>query len=190
MVHRDYLEVEPGPRRYRLGLRLWQVAQAYLGNADLVTTARPIMDTLVAETGETVQLARLDGVENVYLAIAESPHPMKLVSEVGTRLFAHATGLGKVLLAALPAEESEARLRAVELPRFTRHTVVDVDRLIEMLAVIRSGDTRVMTRKYVIGCRCIAIPIRDASGRVVAAMSVSVPTPRYDDESQPTSPRR
>lgn len=182
MVNRDYLEVEAGPRRYRLGLRLWQVAQAYLGNDDLVTAARPIMDSLVAETGETVQLARLDGVENVYLAIAESPHPMKLVSEVGTRLFAHATGLGKVLLSALPPEEAEARLRSVELPRFTRNTVVDVDLILEELERVRERAFATDVEEYVIGCRCVAMPIHDAAGRVVAAMSVSVPTPRYDEQ--------
>lgn len=182
MVNRDYLEIDPSPRRYRLGLRLWQVAQAYLGNGDLVTAARPIMESLVADTGETVQLARLDGVENVYLAIAESPHPMKLVSEVGTRLFAHATGLGKVLLGALPPDEAAARLGSVELPRFTRNTVVDVDRIMEDLTGVRERGFATDDEEYVIGCRCIAMPVRDASGRVIAAMSVSVPTPRYDEE--------
>lgn len=182
MVARDYLEIDPGPRRYRLGLRLWQVAQAYLGNGDLVATAQPIMDALVAETGETVQLARLDGVENVYLAIAQSPHPMKLVSEVGTRLYAHATGLGKVLLAALPPDEAEARLRRVELPRFTRNTVCDVDRLLQELEQVRERGFATDDEEYVIGCRCVAMPVHDAAGRIVAAMSVSVPTPRYDEQ--------
>jgi len=182
MVRRDYLEFEPGARRFRLGLRLWQVAQAYLGNGDVVAVARPIMDQLMGLTQETVQLARLDGVENTYLAIAESPHPMKLVSEVGSRLYAHATGVGKVLLAALDPRDAESRLRSVELPRFTRNTVTDVPRLMDMLRTIREQGYGEDQEEYVIGCRCIAMPVCDSAGSVVAAMSVSIPTPRYDQE--------
>ena len=134
MVRRDYLEFDPDARTYGLGLRLWQVAQAYGGNRDLVTVARPLMQQVVDVTGETVQLARLDGVENVYLAIAESPHPMKLVSAVGERLYAHATGLGKALLAALPDDEVRALLTGVPLPAFTPYTITDVDTMITRAA--------------------------------------------------------
>jgi IclR family KDG regulon transcriptional repressor len=180
MARRGYLEFDPDARTYGLGLRLWQVAQAYSRNRDLVELAQPLMDELVATTRETVQLARLDGVENVYLAISESPHPMKLVSTVGGRLYAHATGLGKVLLAALDPGEAERRLRAVELPRFTPNTVTDVDRVLVGLDEVRRLGYALDNEEYVIGCRCIAMPVRDAAGRVVAAMSISIPTPRYN----------
>lgn len=179
MVRRDYLEFDPEARTYGLGLRLWQVAQAYGGNRDLVTIARPLMQQVVDVTEETVQLARLDGIENVYLAIAESPHPMKLVSAVGERLMAHATGLGKVLLASLPDEEVRALLRGVQLPAFTPYTITDHDALVAALAEIRARGYATDDEEYVIGCRCVAMPVRDASGEVVAAMSVSIPTPRH-----------
>ena len=110
LVRREYLLLDPDHRRYHLGLRLWEVAQAYVKSDSLPRLAQPIMDRVVAQTGETVQLARLDGVENVYLAISESPQPMKLVSAVGKRLYAHATGLGKVMLAGLSQEEARRRL--------------------------------------------------------------------------------
>ena len=179
MVRRDYLEFDPDARTYGLGLRLWQVAQAYGGNRDLVTVARPLMQQVVDITGETVQLARLDGVENVYLAIAESPHPMKLVSAVGERLYAHATGLGKALLAAHTDEEVRTLLSGVQLPAFTPHTVTDVDALLRALDESRLRGYATDDEEYVIGCRCVAMSVRDDSGEVVAAMSVSIPTPRY-----------
>lgn len=179
MVRRDYLEFDPEARTYALGLRLWQVAQAYGGNRDLVTVARPLMQQIVEITGETVQLARLDGVENVYLAIAESPHPMKLVSAVGERLFAHATGLGKALLAALPDDEVRRLLAGVTLPAFTPYTITDVDDLVRSLAEIRHRGYATDEEEYVIGCRCVAMAVRGASGEVLAAMSVSIPTPRH-----------
>lgn len=179
MVRRDYLEFDPDARTYALGLRLWQVAQAYGGNRDLVTEARPLMQAIADVTGETVQLARLDGIENVYLAIAESPHPMKLVSAVGSRLYANATGLGKALLSDLSDGEVRRRLAGVDLPAFTPNTITDVDRLLVALAEVRERGYATDDEEYVIGCRCIAMPIRGASGGVIAAMSVSIPTPRY-----------
>jgi len=179
MVRRDYLEFDPDTRTYGLGLRLWQVAQAYGGNRDLVTIARPLMQQVVDVTGETVQLARLDGVENVYLAIAESPHPMKLVSAVGERLYAHATGLGKALLSSLTDDEVRALLRGVPLPAFTPYTITDTETMITALHEIRARGYATDDEEYVIGCRCVAMAVRDESGGVVAAMSVSIPTPRH-----------
>ncbi len=182
LVRRNYLLIDPRDRRYHLGLRLWEVAQAYLAHDSLPRLAQPIMDRLTELTGETAQLARLDGVENVYLAISESPQPMKLVSAIGKRLYAHATGLGKVLLAGLPDDEARQRLSLVELPRFTPNTIVDLNALLAALREARRRGYATDNEEYVIGCRCVAMPIRDAGGRVVAAMSVSIPTPRYNEE--------
>ena len=182
MARRGYLELDPASRTWRLGLRLWEVAQAYGGNRDVVALGRPLMETLVAITGETVQMARLDGTENVYLAIAESPHPMKLVSTVGARLAAHATGLGKVLLAGLAPDEAEARLAEVQLAAFTPHTIIDRRRLLAELARIRAAGYATDDEEYVIGCRCVAVPVRDATGAVTVALSVSIPTPRWTPE--------
>ena len=182
LVRREYLLLDPDDRRYQLGRRLWEVAQAYVTSDSLPRLAQPIMDRVVAETGETVQMARLDGVENVYLAISESPQPMKLVSAVGKRLYAHATALGKVLLAGLSEDEARRRLAPLQLPRFTPHTIVEQEALFAALGEVRQRGYAVDNEEYVIGCRCIAMPVRDAEGRVIAAMSVSIPTPRYGEE--------
>lgn len=178
---RGFLEHDPVTRSYRLGIRLWQVGQAYSVDSSLVAAAQPLMDALVASTQETVQFARLDGLENVYLAIAESPHPMKLVSSVGARLSAHATGVGKVLLAGLDDERLRALLSGVELRRDTSATITDPETLIAECRQIRVRGFGEDREEYVTGCRCIAMPVHDDSGRVVAAMSVSVPTPRFDE---------
>jgi len=181
LEHRRYLVLHADDRRYDLGLRLWEVAQRYAANDDLPRLAQPIMDRVVGLTGETVQLARLDGIENVYLAISESPQPMKLVSSVGKRLYAHATGLGKVLLAGLDEREVRRRLERVDLPSFTENTVVDHDAIVLNLREVRAQGYATDNEEYVIGCRCVAMPVRNVSGAVVAAMSVSIPTPRYND---------
>jgi IclR family KDG regulon transcriptional repressor len=181
MTGRGYLEFDPDSHTYALGLRLWQVAQAYPGSRDLVSIAQPLMDRLVGVTSETVQLARLDGVENVYLAIAESPHPMKLVSTVGGRLLAHGTALGKALLASLDPADAKRRLGGAPLLRFTPNTITDLDQLLAELDRVRERGYALDNEEYVIGCRCVAMPVSAASGSVIAAMSISIPTPRYSE---------
>jgi DNA-binding IclR family transcriptional regulator len=178
LVHRGFAEFDSDSRTYGLGLKAWTVGQSYSGHRDITGLAVPLMERLAQETGETVQLAKLDGLENVYIAIAESPQPMKLVSAVGMRLPAYATGIGKALLAGLPEAELERRLRDVTLQRFTEYTIGEVPDLLAEIAEIRRRGYASDDQEYVIGCRCVAVSIRDHGGDVVAAMSVSAPTPR------------
>ena len=178
---RGFIEFDESTRTFRLGSRLWEVAQSYTMAEDLAAIAQPLMDDLRDHTTETVQLARLDGLENVYLAISESPHAMKLVSAVGSRLSAHATGLGKVLLASLDPAELERRLDTAELTRYTERTITTRKALRAALAEIHERGFGEDNEEYVIGCRCIAMPVHDADGNAVAAMSVSVPTPRFSE---------
>lgn len=178
-VARGFVEYDDATRNYMLGSRLWEVAQAYSPAEDLASIAKPLMDRLVEKTRETVQLARLHGLDNVYLAISESPHVMKLVSSVGSRLPAHATGVGKVLLAGLESDDLDARLADAELEAFTTKTITSVSALKREIDEARRRGFGEDNEEYVVGCRCIAMPIRDRRGEVIAAMSVSVPTPRF-----------
>jgi len=179
VLNRGYIEFDSRKRTFRLGYRLWEVAQAYVPAQDIVSLAQPLMDELRETTKETVQLATLDGLETLYLAIAESPHPMKLVSSVGARLGAHATALGKVLMAALPDDELERRLRDAKLTRFTNRTITDRAKLEAELLRIRSRGYGEDNEEYVVGCRCTAMLVPNHGGMTVA-LSVSVPTARYD----------
>lgn len=182
-VSMGFIESDPDTRMFTVGLRVWEVAKAYTRAEDLVALAKPFMNELVQRTKETVQLARLSGLENVYLAISESPHVMKLVSSVGSRLPAHTTGLGKVLLAGLSEEELSRRLEGVQLQKFTDRTISSASQLRKVLDRVRRDGFAEDEEEYIIGCRCIAMPVRDRSGAVIAALSVSVPTPRYNEAS-------
>lgn len=178
LVYRGFAEFDPASKTYRLGLKAWTVGQGYTGHRDIVGLATPLMERLAEQTGETVQLSRLDGLDNVYIAIAESPQPMKLVSAVGMRLPAYTTGLGKALLGALPDDELRERLSGVTLRGFTEHTITEVPRLLAELERIRAQGYATDDEEYIVGCRCVAMPIHDHAGEVLAAMSVSAPTPR------------
>ena len=179
-LNRGFIELEESTRKFHLGFRLWEIAQSYPLAGNLLSFVQRLMDELVSTTTETVQLARLDGLDNVYLAISESPHPIKLVSSVGSRLPAHTTGLGKALLAGLPDTVLEELLDGAVLAAYTTRTITDVTVLRRELQRIRVRGYAEDNGEYVVGCRCIAMPIHNAAGKTVAAMSVSFPTPRYN----------
>jgi IclR family transcriptional regulator, KDG regulon repressor len=122
-----------------------------------------------------VQLGILAGVEVLYIAKVESDRPFRLVSRVGMRLPAWATGLGKVLLAALPREELRRRMEPVTFERFTDTTVRDLEQLERVLARIRSEGVGRDHGEYTAFVYCVAAPVRDQTGDVVAAVSCTLP---------------
>lgn len=189
MVTRGYVAFEQRHRTYHLGIRVWEAGQAYLHHRDLLREARPVMDQIVGQINETVQLAVLDGIENVYLAKVDCSHPVRLQSEVGRRLYAHATGLGKVLLAHLPDGEREARLAGLALPCFTPNTVIDPQSLNLELAQARASGFAVDDQEYTPGLRCVAVPIHDHEGMVIAALSASIPLMRANPAQLATALR-
>lgn len=178
-----WLRQDPQSRLYSLGLRAWQVGQQYTGHRELADVAGPLMKELAQRSGETVQLALLDGVENVYVAISQSPNPMRLASSVGMRLPAYATGIGKALLSQLDEGEAERRLRAAPLARMTANTVTDVEELLHILAEVRRSGYAVDDQEYILGCRCVALPLTSTSeGTELSALSLTMPTFRSDQD--------
>jgi DNA-binding IclR family transcriptional regulator len=179
LVNSGWIDHSSRTKLYTLGLRAWQVGQLYTGHRDLAHIAKPVMDRLVQQLGETVQLARLEGIENVYIAISESPQPMRLASSVGMRLHAHATGIGKSLLGMIDPDDARHRLEAVALPQLTQRTVTDVDALMEIIDEGRRRGYATDDEEFVSGCRCVAVPLVIGSdGQLVTAISITMPTSR------------
>lgn len=179
MVSMSWLEHDPKTRRYALGLRAWQVGHQYAGHLDLANAAKQVMEELRDRTGETVQLARLDGIQCLYIAISESKHPMRLASSVGMNAHAHATGLGKAMLSTLPDSEVRSRFHSLVLPRLTANTVTSLDALLTKLAECRERGFALDEEEYVEGCRCISMVITSSgSDRPLTALSITTPTSR------------
>ena len=177
-----WLDHDASTRQYSLGLRAWQVGQMYTGHRDLANAAKPVMDRLASGLGETVQLARLDGVENVYIAISQHSGSMLLGSSVGMRLLAHATGIGKALLSNLDPAEAERRLRTVALPRLTDKTVTEVPLLLGRIAEAKARGYALDDEEYLDGCRCVAVPLTSATGGINTAISVTMPSSRTGEQ--------
>lgn len=190
LTDRGWVEFDAAKRTYALGIRTWETGQAYLANRDLVEIALPAMERIVKDINETVQLAVLDGTENVYLAKVDCSHPVRLQSEVGRRLHAHATGLGKMLLAGIPSDVLAARFDGFELPRVSPRTIRDVRRLFAVLDGVRQRGFAIDDQEYTEGLRCVAVPIIGIDGQAIAALSASVPITRAGPESMAVALRR
>jgi IclR family KDG regulon transcriptional repressor len=180
---RGYLEAVDGG--YVLGVRLFELGRAYHGRLNLASLGEAAARRVVDACQETSQVAVLDGTEVVYIARVDGTHSVRLVSEVGQRLPAHCTGLGKALLSGLSDDELERRYPEGEaLPSMTPSSITHAAKLKRAILAVRSSGVAFDDCESNIALRCVAAPIPDAEGRVVAAISVSVPTVRWNDDQQ------
>ncbi len=169
--------------RYRLGLRLYELGALVSAHMDLHEAAGPALLEVRNRTGETVQLAVLDGREVVYVERLESSHTVRLFGRVGHRNSAHCTATGKVLLAHLPDAELDALLDGWVLEGRTPYTITDHAEFRKALAEVRRRGWGENTNEVEIGVASVAAPVRDSSGAVVAALSVAGPAMRLDGGS-------
>lgn len=174
-----------GRGRYRLGWRLFELGQTLLDTTEFRTEARRKMQELVERWEETAHLAVLEGVEAVYLEkVQPSPAVKILVSRTGARLWAHCSGVGKVLLAHREWDEVAGLLRDQGMPALTDNTLTDPEELAEELEQVRKRGYAYDMEEATSGLCCVAAPIRDYSGEVVAAMSLSVPACRFHPRAE------
>lgn len=164
----------PPDRRWRLGSEMHRIGARARGGNDLQIVARPIMEAVMWETGQTVQLAVLSDDEVVYLEKVEPPDmAVRINSRVGSRRPIHCTALGKALTCERPWPEVEAVLRAVGMPAYTDATLTEPAAFAVELEGVRAAGHAVDAGEYNALVACCAAPVRDASGTIVAGLSVS-----------------
>lgn len=189
LTARNYLvQVPEQPGRYRLGVRTYQLGSRYAEQLDLAAEGHQVAREVADTCGETVHVALLEDMDVIYIAKVDSTHAVRMVSATGRRLPAHCTAVGKMLLASLPAAELEARLeeRLEEGPleTMTPSSLSDPDALRAALAEIRILGVAVELQESNPDVSCVAAPVRDRTGRVVAALSVSVPVHRWSEDRE------
>ncbi len=170
--------------RYQLGVFFGRMGSSYFRQWDLVSRFHHEAVSVKQRLEETLQLGRLEGRDVFYLAKEEAPSPVRLMSEPGMTWTAYATGLGKAML----AYKSDAEIRDLypeeRLHGFTANTIGTTERLLEELAAVRKAGLATDEEEAVIGFSCAAAPIRGADGRVVAAVSCSIPQHRWADKKE------
>jgi IclR family pca regulon transcriptional regulator len=161
-------------RNYALRPKVLGLGHAYLSSTPLVITAQPFLDRVSDAVNESCSLATLDGEDILYLARSVTSRIISVTLNVGSRLPAHCTSIGYVLLANLPPRELDQWLDAAELKAFTERTVTSREKLREELARVREQDYAVADRLMELAVRSIAVPVRNAAGTVVAGINVIV----------------
>jgi DNA-binding IclR family transcriptional regulator len=159
---------------YRLGAQCLVLGTAFLEGLDLREEAREVMSELVERTGETCHLGVLDGTRIVYIEKVESSHAVRMYSRVGRTNPVHSTGLGKAMLAFCDEQVIEGVVSA-GLRRRTARTITDAEEFRAELEGIRRRGYAVDNVENEEGIRCVAAPVRDHTGRVIAGISVAGP---------------
>ena len=163
-------------QRYHLGSRLFALGTAALSQHAIRDVAQPHLTRLASETGgQAVHLAAYENGTAVYLAKVESTHSVRMYSRVGLPAALHATAVGKVLVAGLPPGEQEAVVAGIDFRPFTSRTIPDAASYHEVLARTREQGWAEDAAEHEDFINCVGAPVRDEAGRVVAAVSVSVP---------------
>jgi len=173
LAHNGYVRQEAS-RRYALGPRLIRLGET--AGRGLGSWATPYLVELVGEIGETANMAVLEGDAVVYVAQAPSAHSMRMFTEVGRRVPAHCTGVGKALLSLLSDGEVVELLRRTGMPVQTPRTLTDPAALLRELSEVREQGWAVDDAEQEVGVRCVAVPVGGAPAR--AALSVSGPSGR------------
>jgi len=184
LKHWGYVEQDPRTQKYQLGLKALELGMAKLQQIDLVREATPYLKELVKQCNETVHLGVLEEGEVMYLAKEESSQTIRMISYVGKRAPVHCTALGKVLLTYLSVEERKKILGEKVLPRLTENTITDKSELEKELSKVREQGFALDREENEKDVRCIAAPIRNYQGEVIAALSISSPVFRIDKNAQ------
>jgi len=164
-------------RHFQLTPRVLRLAHSFL-TGRLPTLIQPSLEILANRMQESCSAAVLDGSEIVYIARASQHRLMGAGLHRGSRLPAFCTSMGRVLLAALPVEQSLTLLRDSERPAITERTLTEVDQLMSELERIRVDGYAVIDQELALGSRSMAVPIATGSGHTVAAINVGIPTLR------------
>ncbi|WP_421617557.1 IclR family transcriptional regulator [Brevibacillus sp. TJ4] len=171
-----YLQQDEVTKRYQLTPKVMELGFAYLNTMQLPELARPYLEKLRDQTGASAHMGILDGNEVVYVArAATSTNFSALNVMIGSRLPAHATSMGKVLLAFLSEEKLKSFYDSVSLPSFTSQTKTMIDDLKKELEEIRQNGYAISKEEFEIGICSVAVPIFDRDGVIVAAINVAAP---------------
>ncbi|MGB7182304.1 MAG: IclR family transcriptional regulator [Burkholderiaceae bacterium] len=178
LEHAGYVSKEPGAKRYQCGHRLHNISMKVLQNSPARAARRAILEELVEELGETCNLTVPDVHTITYLDRVEASWPLKVVLSVGSKVPMYASASGKLFLSFMPRRSCERFIRSTPLIAYTEKTLVDPVRLMSELDSIRLNDFAVDEEEYLNGICCLAVPVRNHDGEVVASVAAHGPSSR------------
>ena len=183
MVQLGYISQVRDSKRYRTGSKLFTLAAGALEENSFLELATPVLEKLTRETGEAAHFAIRSGNEIVVIARTAGSGMLQLSDRTGATRPAHATALGKVLLAALPPQDLAQFLAGMEMRRHTPKTIVGREALLRELEEVRKKGIAFDDGEFDAEVRCVAVPVYDFAGRVAGAIGISGPIWRLSLQS-------
>lgn len=184
LCKRGYIE-RTSQGTYHIGIKLVEIVSNRINNLELQTEARPLLNDLHDELGLVVHLGILDHHEVVYVEKMDISRNLRLYAQIGMRVPAHCSSLGKCLLASLSGDDIDYLLPKGTLEQYTPNTITTVPDLKVHLREVRLQGWGMDNEEYIVGNRCIAAPVFDYRGEVIAAVSASGPTSLLTEERIP-----
>ena len=160
-------------RDFRLTPHVLSLGYAYLSSMSIVEIAQPYIEDISKQVSESCSMSVLDGFDIVYVARVPAKRIMSVALSVGTRLPAHNTSMGRVLLASMDEEELDNYFSTTERAPYTQHTVTDEKALRDILAQVRADGYAAVDQELELGERSVAVPVRARSENTLAALNVS-----------------
>ena len=183
MVALGYIRQERDTKRYRIGRPLFALAASALDEIEMVNLARPLLETLSRETGESSHFAVRMGDAVVVIARTSGPGAFQLTDRVGVVRPAHCTALGKVILASLRPDQLERFFKRVKLKPSTEKSITDLPALLREIDEIRRTGVAFDDGEFDIEVRCVAVPVTDFTGSMIGAIGISGPIWRLSKEA-------
>ncbi|NBE09201.1 IclR family transcriptional regulator [Paragemmobacter ruber] len=178
LTHQGMLIYDADRQTYALGVRLVRLAHAAWATSSLAPIARPYLDELAEETGETIHLAQMDNGQVLYVDKRNAAKPVEMFAQAGKVGPAYCTGVGKAMLAFLSPDALERALQRQSFHRFTPQTLDSAGALKAELEAIRGRGHAFDREEHEPGIICCAVPILTRTGRVIGALSVTSTTSR------------
>lgn len=178
LAARDAVEIDPANQEWHIGSGSFRIGSAFLRRSGVVERARPLMRTLMMETGETANLAIENNGQVLFLSQVETHENIRAFFPPGTMSPMYASGIGKALLAYADPAKQQTYIDRVTFERFTDNTITTKQSLKTELDLIKTQGTAFDNEEKSHGMRCVAAPIFNSYGEVVAGISVSGPTAR------------
>ncbi len=183
LVACGYVQQNPDTLKYYLTFKICAIANKVSENIHLYDIAQPFMKRVADKYDESVCLAIEQDMTVVYIGVMQRPdHMLRSMQRIGNRAPMHCTGVGKLLLLNHDEAYIDKMIESKGLTSFTSNTITTRQGLLDELAGARELDYAYDKEECEIGAHCIAVPIRDYTGKVIAAMSITGPTSRLTEE--------
>jgi DNA-binding IclR family transcriptional regulator len=182
LEHRGYIEQNKATENYRLGPKTLQIGSIFIEQRECRRQARPILESLMTASGETAVVAVLRGNKVIYMDSVETNKTVRAVSRIGAMLPAHCTAVGKVQLAPLSPADVERLYPEMNLPALTDKSIKTRDALIVELKKTAEKEYALENEECDLEVRGIAVPVKDFSKNVIAAVGIVAPASRLTDE--------